>query len=178
MTERMKTGGLAAIAGVALAAAGLVGCSHPGPGSAGDAGGAGRAAALTSSLPNCPPAQSLNINQISVSGKQATIKLKDPRPVPASGAGLRWKLSTNGFSFTADGIAVTSPPAGATSASTGTEFQWCFGATPAGSQWKYSINFFADDDPSTVFTCDPTIISSASLMGMTDEDSTLTCRAP
>src|SRR5689334_10340763 len=97
-------------------------------------------ATFLTSLPSCPPAISTNITQISASGKTATIKLQDPRMLPPTGAGLRWKLNTNGYTFTNDGIGIASPPAGAASASTGTEYQWCFGSTTDGTQWKYSIN--------------------------------------
>ena len=137
-------------------------------------------AVAAASLPNCPPQKPENITQISVStgasGPVATLRINDPRRVPKDGAGLRWKLNTNGYTFTGDGIAIASPPppAGAASSSTGTEFQWCFGSTTAGTQWKYTINFIADAAPSVVYSCDPTIISTDSNVD-TDALKTLTC---
>ena len=134
----------------------------------------------TAGLTNCPPPLPMNIHQISVStgasGPEATLKINDPRNVPPTGAGLRWKLNTNGYTFTGNGIVIASPPASAASSSTGTEFQWCFGTTTAGTQWKYTINFYADAAPSVVFVCDPTIISTDSSLS-TDALTTLTCPA-
>lgn len=161
----------APVVAVLVAAVGLASCEKSGSSLA------AKRSMVVASLPNCPPAVPENINQISVSGKNATITFKDPRNVPPSGAGLRWKLNTNGYTFTGNGIAIATPPAGAASSSTGTEFQWCFGPTGVQTHWKYSISFFADAAPATVFTCDPTIISSADVLG-SDSNKTLVCPAP
>lgn len=137
-------------------------------------------AVAAASLPNCPPPLNENINQISVStgasGPVATVRLNDRRNVPPRGAGLRWHLSTNGYTFTGNGIGITSPPAGAASSSSGNDFQWCFGATQQGTEWKYTIEFYADAAPAVVYVCDPTIISTDSNLS-TDALTTLTCPA-
>lgn len=132
------------------------------------------------SLPPCPPDKPVKIKKISVNGNTATITINpDPRDYPKAGAGLHWILPS-GYSFPADGIVIPSPPAGAASTSTGIEYQWCFGQTTEGTSSKYTIKFYADNAPATVFVCDPTIISLADLRDnkADDGDKDFTCTAP
>ena len=172
----VTVGGLSTLAvAVVVTVAGLDGCTDRG------AGQTAKMATTGGSLLNCPPDKPVNITQISVSGKTATVTLHpDPRDYPHTGAGLHWSIKPMGYSFTADGIVIASPPAGAASASTGTEYQWCFGATTAGTNSKYTIKLYADDASGTVFVCDPTIISSADLQDTKDDDTdkSFTCTAP
>ena len=173
MMERTTLGGQSMVA-VVLAVAGLGGCSDLGSGQA------AKLVAAPASLPSCPPDRPVNITQISVNGKTATVTLHpEPRDYPSTGAGLHWSIKPHGYSFTSDGIVIPSLPAGAASASTGTEYQWCFGATTLGTSMKYTIKFYADDAQGTVFSCDPTIISSAQLNNTKDDDSkSFPCTAP
>jgi hypothetical protein len=125
------------------------------------------------SNPTCsgPPVH-VTINQVTISGSRATIKINPKEaPFPKTGAGIRWNFSGNQYSFTGDGISFVKSgypqqPFGPIDYGYGnnaTEFVVCFGDTSSvgPATWHYDIKFFANSDPSVVWVCDPTLVNSA-----------------
>ena len=117
-----------------------------------------------------PPAVQVNINQVTVSGSTATIKV-DPgeaRIVP-SGGSVQWKFNAPGYGLAPNGITFKPAQPAGPSASAGDtkDFYWCFGVTaPNPLPWKYNVSFRADATPTQIYDCDPTIINSVSLTAL------------
>ena len=110
-----------------------------------------------------PPPTQVNINQVSVSGATATIKVNPGKAVvPEAGGSVHWKFNSNGYGLAANAVTFKpSQPAGpSASAGDSKDFYWCFGATAPSSTWNYNISFSADTAPTKIYDCDPTIINS------------------
>lgn len=121
-----------------------------------------------------PPEVQVSINQVTISGSTATIKVNPgARDFSNKGAGIRWNIAGNKYSFAADGITFdkanypnqANGPGNSGPGNNATEYLVCFGDTSATAYtWHYNIKFFANDSPSTVWICDPTVVNSASLL--------------
>ena len=110
-----------------------------------------------------PPPIQVNINQVSVSGATATIKVNPGKAVvPEAGGSVHWKFNSNGYGLAANAVTFKpSQPAGpSASAGDSKDFYWCFGTTAPRSTWDYNISFSADTAPTKIYDCDPTIINS------------------
>jgi hypothetical protein len=131
------------------------------------------------SPPPCTPEWQVNV-RATVSGGTASVAVNpEPAPVNGQGGGVRWTLHAQGtqnLAFTSDGIVIPSAPPGAAANSSGpSQYLWCFGPTSPGSSWKYTIKFFDTAVPSKVWTCDPTVVSSDTLMLATTGQHTYSC---
>jgi len=165
------------VAGVGAAAV-MAGCDKKASPVTGKPVAAAASAPTTASCP--PPLKQVTINQITVSGATATIKVNPgARDIPNTGGGVQWKFSGNAYNFTADGVNFVKPnypsqpasgPSSSGFGSDATEFVVCFVDTTAlgNVEWHYNIKFFATATPATIWICDPTIVNHGS--GISTDD--------
>ena len=119
----------------------------------------------------CPPESPVKIDNVSVAAGAASASISinpEPRQISKNAGGVRWTLkspSGKTYVFAADGIVFKNnpPPGPASAPATGKadEFVWCFNPTPNSSTWSYSVKFYDQDTPGTVWVCDPTIVNDA-----------------
>jgi hypothetical protein len=152
----------------AIAFAALVGCSKGDQGAAAPASGPTTPATLA---PPCPPEAPVKVDSVSIpaSGTTATIQVDpDPRQISQNAGGVRWTLKSPAgktYEFTSDGVTFKAgtPTGPASSVAGKTEYVVCFNATAPNQSWPYTIKFVDKAAPTTVWSCDPTIVNRDTL---------------
>jgi hypothetical protein len=148
----------------AVSAAASVGCSTGDHGGRAPSSGPANPPTIA---PPCPPESPVKIDSVSVpaSGMTATIRVDpDPRQIGQNAGGVRWTLKSppgKTYEFTSDGVTFKAgAPTGPASAVPGnTEYVVCFTATAPSQTWPYTIKFVDKAAPTTVWSCDPTIVN-------------------